>query len=91
MRRTSILDLPPETLGNIFCFYVEALYLRYYFRDDGHIIRYLLAITHVCQAFRTVALDCSELWCNVSLAKPEILNHLLHYSKSRPLYISISD
>ncbi|KAJ3517653.1 hypothetical protein NMY22_g13916 [Coprinellus aureogranulatus] len=69
--------LPAEILANIFLTYASSC-----LAGRNHSRYVWIRVTHVCRHWRTVALDCSNLWSTILPAKPELVEALLHRSRN---------
>lgn len=75
--------LPPELLASIFALTAQLV------RESTEIGNGLawISVTHVCQLWRDVALDCTSLWCNLPYTHPALLEAMVERSKGAPLCI----
>lgn len=83
--RNTVADtciLPAEVLSNIFIALKEVIVHE---RKMSWV-----RVSHVCRHWRAVALDCPVLWSTILSVNPELMELMLHRSKSSPLTIKIS-
>ncbi|KAJ8472642.1 hypothetical protein ONZ45_g16580 [Pleurotus djamor] len=78
-------SLPPEILSFIF----ELVRDRYTWFDPGKYDSWIPAVTHVCAAWREVALQTPQLWTFASLYPLEWGNEVLRRAKGAPLDVSV--
>src|SRR3984957_19974655 len=81
-RGSAVNALPPELLSEIFLFCV-ALWPTPFTSPDGFTCGYRLpwiAITQVCQYWRSVALACGELWNKLLFTSRETTNEMIRRS-----------
>jgi len=78
--------LPPELLTAIFLHYVQQ-YERFPFYTTG--VLPWVNISYVCRYWRSVALNCANLWSHLFFASSEWMDGLLRRSKTVPLIIHI--
>ena len=80
--------LPPELLSAIFLEYVQ--------QDEGFapfataLVPPWVNVSYVCRYWRSVALNCANLWAHLFFASSEWMDELLRRSKTAPLIIRIS-
>ncbi|KAA1478118.1 hypothetical protein DENSPDRAFT_845307 [Dentipellis sp. KUC8613] len=80
--------LPPELLNHIF-WYVSGQ--KGVLRVRGRYFDPLLNITHVCHAWREVALASAALWTTIDLVRPHSAKKYLERSKQLPISIIARD
>jgi len=73
-----IFTVPNEIFQMIFHFYS-------YLQEPKD----LIMLTHVCRAWRSVALDYSEIWTGISLMHPQLMESFLIHSQNRPLNVTL--
>ena len=86
--RSIAFRLPPELLAAIFLECAQS------YRDDfayeTEVPRWV-AVSYVCQYWRSVALDCARLWAYPFFVSPEWIDEQLGRSKTVPLIVHIYD
>ena len=86
--RSIAFRLPPELLAAIFLECAQS------YRDDfvyeTEVPRWV-AVSYVCQYWRSVALDCARLWAYPFFVSPEWIDEQLRRSKTVPLIVHIYD
>ena len=89
-----ISKLPPEILTSIFLFYKESYREASDMRDCSLAEKDATAwqsVSHVCQHWRAVALNCTTLWSIINLqiaSRSDCLSEFLLRSKNAPLTIT---
>jgi len=90
-RLAPISDLPPEVLSEIF------LYTAAVDSEDTYSTLWStwtsygwIRVSHVCKHWRSVALSCPALWCNLTMTRREWTTELLARSKKAPLYVTMT-
>lgn len=83
--------IPPEILSEIFTLvavdYYEAR--RWHHYGSTHAYKWI-TLTHVCRAWREIALNTPRLWSHIVLTQPTVAKQVLARSKKAPLWLSAS-
>ena len=86
-----ISKLPPELLSAIFTEVAINHYTcrtpRLYHSAAGLPYKWI-TLTHVCHAWRAIALDTPRLWSRIVLTRPDVTREVLARSKKAPLWVS---
>ena len=86
---TSISTLPPEVLSEIFIALAHSYYsLSVYPGFHSHSAYKWITVTHVCRAWRNIALNTPRLWSRVILSKFDVTKEILARSKKAPLWVT---
>ncbi|EIW58221.1 uncharacterized protein TRAVEDRAFT_47389 [Trametes versicolor FP-101664 SS1] len=83
--------LPPEILSEIFTLVAVDYYQakRWHHFGSTHAYKWI-TLTHVCRAWREIALDTPRLWSHIVLTQPAVAKQVLARSKKAPLWLSAS-
>ncbi|KAF8066620.1 hypothetical protein FPV67DRAFT_1198792 [Lyophyllum atratum] len=75
--------LPPEFLGTIFKYVASGA--------TKHSKLEWISVSHVCWSWRSAALDCPDLWCNINIPSthPSWAAEMLQRSKMAPLTVAV--
>ncbi|KAI0350462.1 hypothetical protein OH77DRAFT_1364977, partial [Trametes cingulata] len=86
-----IARLPPELLSEVFLHLVrrafEEIAASYYVSSGGSRFYKWIAITHVCNAWRAVALNTPRLWGHIVLTRSPVFAEVFKRSKKAPLLV----
>ncbi|KDQ65020.1 hypothetical protein JAAARDRAFT_28683 [Jaapia argillacea MUCL 33604] len=83
--RTIIAGPPDEILADIFCRNATHPPLHAARRQPRHFL--WIAVSHVCQHWRKVALECPRLWSTIIFCFPRWVQRMLQRSQQAPLII----
>lgn len=85
-----ISRLPPEILLEVFIIYADIcrLPVRNLARKDKIPRNAWLRVTHICHAWRTLAISYPRLWTHIDILRSDAVKEWLHRSKSLPLDVS---
>ncbi|KAJ3546002.1 hypothetical protein NMY22_g2214 [Coprinellus aureogranulatus] len=75
--------LPPEILSHIF--------LDVQKQEDSVETVCWVAVTHVCNHWRNVALKCTALWSHLAFPHPDFTELMLSRSASAPLHVEVNE
>ncbi|OJT10898.1 hypothetical protein TRAPUB_12582 [Trametes pubescens] len=83
--------LPPEILSDIFTLVAVDYYQarRWHHFGSTHAYKWI-TLTHVCRAWREIALNTPRLWSHIVLTQPNVAKQVLARSKKAPLWLSAS-
>jgi len=81
-----ICRLPPELLSSIFLQYTWQWHREYRSTSTAEIPHWV-DVSYVCQYWRNVALNCTELWTHLFFVSSRWMDELLRRSKTAPLII----
>ena len=76
--------IPPEVLSEIFL--TVALHSKADDDDDDEDLEWI-RVTHVCRYWRKTALDCLELWTNLSFVNPKFTKVMIMRPRNAPLSV----
>ncbi|KAH9936665.1 uncharacterized protein B0H18DRAFT_974966 [Fomitopsis serialis] len=90
-RLAPISELPTEILSEVFLYTAavdgsDAYYSMWSTETPYDWIR----VSHVCKHWRSVALNCPALWCNLTVMRREWTAEVLARSKKAPLYVTMT-
>jgi hypothetical protein len=97
-RTTTIASIPEEVLCDVFAIVVGAMYISW--DQDLHLCNgkihsspslASLAISHVCNNWRSTAMDYKHLWCTIDLAHPRLAELCLDLSRPRNVHVFCRD
>ncbi|KAI0676052.1 hypothetical protein C8Q78DRAFT_1007887 [Trametes maxima] len=81
--------LPPEILSEIFTLVAVDNYdaRRWHYCGSSHAYKWI-ALTHVCRAWRDIALNTPRLWSRVVITRPDAAMAALARSRKAPLWLT---
>ena len=82
-----VYRLPPELLSIIFLQYTRQWHCEYSLSTSTAEIPRWVYVSYVCQYWRNIALNCSDLWTHLFFVSSRWMDELLRRSKTAPLII----
>jgi hypothetical protein len=97
-RTATIASIPEEILCEVFATVVDVIYISW--DQDLHLcngniysspVLASLALSHVCNNWRSIAMDYKHLWCTIDLAYPRLGELCLDLSRPRNVHVFCRD